>query len=69
MPPGALPSAVMTPRALLGLALSPVGHPVWGVIALALGALVHAWPALLQVSVLGRIDELQAQIRGRQLLW
>lgn len=52
-----------------GAALAVVGHPVWGVIALALGALVHAWPALLQVSVLGRIDELQAQIRGRQLLW
>ena len=52
-----------------GAALAVVGHPVWGMIALALGALVHAWPALLQVSVLGRIDELQAQIRGRQLLW
>ena len=51
------------------MALAAVGHPVWGVVAVALGLVVHAWPALLQVSVLGRIDGLQTQIRGDQLLW
>lgn len=56
-------------HAVAGVALAAVGHPIWGVVAVALGLVVHAWPALLQVSVLGRIDGLQAQIRGDQLLW
>lgn len=56
-------------HAVAGVALAAVGHPVWGVVAVALGLVVHAWPALLQVSVLGRIDGLQTQIRGDQLLW
>lgn len=52
-----------------GVALAVAGHPVWGLLAVVLGLVVHAWPALLQVSVLGRIDGLQAQLRGNQLLW
>ena len=41
-------------------ALAAAGHPGWGVLALALGLLVHAWPALLQVELLVRVDELRA---------
>lgn len=51
------------------LALAVVGHPGWGLLAVLLGLVVHAWPALLQVAVLGRIDGLQAQLRGDRLLW
>lgn len=45
------------------VALVAVGHPWWGVVAAALGLLVHAWPALLQIDVLGRVDALQTRIR------
>lgn len=45
--------------AALGLVLR--GNPVWATAAVGLGLLLHAWPALLQVHVLGRVDELQAR--------
>lgn len=48
------------------IALATAGHPLWGVVALATGALVHAWPVLLQVEVLGRVDELRAVVAARR---
>ncbi|CAM3743628.1 hypothetical protein E4A47_11260 [Micrococcus flavus] len=42
------------------VALAVAGHPGWALVAVALGLLVHAWPALLQVELLVRVDELRA---------
>lgn len=47
-------------HAVAAIALAAAGHPGWGVLALGLGLLVHAWPALLQVELLVRVDELRA---------
>lgn len=57
-------SAVL--HAAAGVALAAAGHPLWGVVAVVAGLLVHGWPALLQVGVLGRVDELQATVQARR---
>lgn len=42
--------------------LAAVGQAFWGVAALVLGFVLHAWSALLQIDVLGRVDGVQARI-------
>lgn len=47
------------------MGLAGVGHPWWSVATIALGAVVHGWPALLQVDVLSRLDEVHVSILAK----
>lgn len=45
-------------------ALAVLAQPWWALAAAGAGLLVHVWPALLQVDLLGRVDELQARAQA-----
>ena len=53
-------------HAVAAVALARAGHPGWGLVALGAGAVLHGWTALLQVEVLGRVDELRALVGARR---
>lgn len=46
-------------HSVAAVALASLGEPVWAGACLALGLRLHVWPALLQIEILGRIDEIQ----------